>query len=1615
MKIDYISADGIHESEKAALQTIKTQFNQSQFSHKWHGFAGFMMIDKYVKDREIDLVLLTHDRLVMVELKNWSGTVTAMQDHWLQNGNDRGRSAVKVLADKCKILSSKIKKHLIGHARNVWDEYRVVFCGNAGWNQLHEDERRYIVSLDDFLKISTEGGYQKQFGGIKSPNPCDFLSDFTRFFRGPEFKPTVFSYNNFQIEGSVIFAHPDGLYSEYRALKKDDVRHRALLRRWDFSKLAGVADTTDERAAICLRENRALGYVHSQNEELDSILLQPLSYPTRDDVTSDFCELYKFPSKQSRLSEFINRYRDELSLSDRVALVKILLSHFADLHDIGVAHRDIGDHSIWLERPSKIGISGLLAAHFPDVGTVGGLRDAIRAGGISLPEDTAGLGDGASSSPFRRDIFLLGVVVHYLLFLELPNKSDIGVYDWKPAIPDPFEGAYNSWLSRSMDLAPAARFNNAREMLNVLNNIKSRVDSKAGVDFHAFEPFQTDVLPTKIYPIEESVKEERNHLYKSAAHGTSVGVKIWYGLRPDPKKMEDSLAILSFLEKVRLLRTVKSSLIPDVIDFGLSKAGLFIVQEWADGTPVSEVLNTHSTSRDALTTCKSLIDAVQQLHGLTIAHGDLSPDNILISSDGHVMFLDVADLFLGGQHGYTPAYAPPERDVIPLEEQDQFAVAKICLELLNKADQELDLRILMQEIDSCLRRDFDTYRLDRVEAEIRNILEPVVHAIPKFTVQSRRFDGTETLASDNGIYYVSLFEDRRLPDVLSVVITGVRKEISLSIDRENKTFLGVKARPLRHSDFVLAANRSSTQLEAEITLARSYTDDAESLVSALFEIPSIAEAYEEVSGIKVRRPAELTAAASPLSQLSLGDFWREVIRAEEATLPEIEIAGPVIWDLSRESRLRVPYTTAGDPLDYDPDDVIEVYQEINGDLRKVGEINTKDTTESVVVIDKASLQVRRAVGEKLKLRSVQDRASFQRRQSALFRIVEKNSVIPNLIEYFDPSKTPEPMTIDSDPSEEALAKYDVVDDGTVVFSLNSQQRFAFKKLWGTGPVGLLQGPPGTGKTAFIASFIHYAYTRGARNVLLASQSHEAVNNAAEKVLELCHRTEMRLSIVRFGAEGMVSEALRPYHSHAILNQYRELFRSEQRERVGRLAPAFGLTKEFVQEWFDIEFHLGRLAADIERLTNKVTQTTGEYADGTSIKARLSQRSALFSNLCEGKFGVTVEGRPHDTIRLLKGRAVENHAIRSQDALRRLDHAIAISNEWIERLGTLRGNFEEFLAKTRALVCGTCVGLGRTQFGIARNSYDWVIVDEAARATPGELAVAIQSGRRVLLVGDHRQLTPFYSQPVVDHLGAVTKCTDRRELTRSDFERAFESSYGKRVGVMLQTQYRMAPAIGDLVSECFYSAPLLPGRGNPREWFHLLPKQLKSVVTWVDTGTAGPKAFDNRLKNFSYNNRFEAEVVLRILHLLSISEEFIRNLTENSEDQIPIGVIATYAEQKRLIQKRLSEEDWAVGFSNLVKVDTVDSYQGKENRLIILSLTRNNRSYEEGYLQTPERINVSISRAMDRLIIVGAKRMWSEANQDSPLGRVIRFLEEKVDESNYAFLDVDDVIAKRSRV
>jgi len=1612
MKIDLISSDGIHASEKAALERMRQTFNGSEFSQKWQGYAGFMMIDTVYRDREIDLVLLTHDRLIIVELKKWRGRIEPMQDHWLRDGDDMGRSPVKVLADKWKILSSKIQARVNPPAKHVMIDYRVVMCGNADYSAIPDDERRFVLSLDQFLRIAKPGGYVQEFtdkGGIKANQ---HIQAFTAFFRGRDFKASGFSFNNFQIDGEATFQHPDGLYKEYKSVKRDDRRHEALLRRWDFSALTGIADTVDERARIALREHKVLGYIHEQNELLDSVVLQPLSHPTRDDIDADFCELYRLPSRQQRLNEFVQRHGQDLSVSDRLALVKVLLSHFADLHDTGVAHRDVSDHSLWLERPSKVSISGFLTAYFPEAGTVGALRENLRAGKALLPEDSE-IGTGEASDSYRRDVYLLGVAAHHLVFLRLPRQEG-GLFVWEAPSDRDCDPELGAWFSKALEWAPADRFAKARAMLDALNAIPLGRPSVQGMDMRVFEAYRSDVMPVVAYPIQEHLKQGHCHLYKSVVGGTSVSVKVWYGRQPDPKRPEDTHQLQVFLDKARLVKTQPCASLAQVVDFGISNAGTFLVQRWVDGQSLMEAAGAEVTANGLLSLCRQMVKATMHLHGLGLQHGDLHPDNVMVEQ-GAIRFLDAIDMVSGGG-AVAPAYAPVDHEGVSPEQRDCHAVAKMCGEVLDLVRDwsGQDPRPLMQEIQTCLKRELRVYALDRIDDALARLLDPPPPTVgSQVEVCLRQLTTRTPLAGDNGLFHIGVSAEnvrqgKQQPHVV-VSLSGVRKRLVILLKPVTLDFASMRISDLPHSQFVRMASQAVATFAAQVQLMPAPADDASRLLEALEELPEVSAAMvqvrSEILGLEVHPSDDTeedepsTARQTPRTEA----IWRAVLDSEAASLPEVEIAAAVARELAgRRDKLRIPYRKEGEPLDYGSDAKVEALQEINGELVRVGEVDIRETTQSILVLDNPRLRMQTDVGDRIKLRSQQDLSSFRRRRLAVERILARESVLPDLIDCFDPTQCPVPVQLSPAPTEAELDVYNGYDsDGKLVFSLNRQQREAFAKLWSHGPLSLLQGPPGTGKTSFIASFIHYALSHGAQSILLASQSHEAVNNAAERVIDLCHRTNMPLDVVRFGAEGMVSEQLRPHHSASVLQAYRDLFRSEMRHRITALNRNLGLPNVFVEDWFDIEFHLGRMLGEIQRLITKRGQTEADSEAHKALAGRIAQRRERFQAVAAEKFGFRGHAEPAAVIDQLRRQAMSRHAVTSPDAIARLDQVIAMAQEWVDRLGTLRGNFEEFLAKTRSLVCGTCVGLGRSQFGVANNRYDWVIVDEAARATPGELAVAIQSGRRVLLVGDHRQLPPLYTQPVVRKMVADLQWPDRKVLTRSDFERAFESSYGEQVGATLRTQYRMAPPIGALVSACFYPVPLEPGRGAPAPWFAELPERLRSIVTWIDTSDAGRESHD-RYKKPGYDNPFEAREVLELLRSICTSASFMQALVADSaEDEPPIGVICTYAEQERLLQRLLSEQAWATGYRRLIKIDTVDSYQGKENRIIIVSATRNNPNHDQGFVSSRQRINVAISRAMDRLIIVGAARMWRERNQRSPLGQVLAYIEEHRDDESFA--------------
>jgi len=530
-------------------------------------------------------------------------------------------------------------------------------------------------------------------------------------------------------------------------------------------------------------------------------------------------------------------------------------------------------------------------------------------------------------------------------------------------------------------------------------------------------------------------------------------------------------------------------------------------------------------------------------------------------------------------------------------------------------------------------------------------------------------------------------------------ISGVRRRLVLLLKPTTLDFASMRVSDLPHSLFVRMASQAVATFAAQVQLMPAPAYDASRLLEALEALPEVsaamAQVRAEILGLEARPSDDdeedepVTARQAPRTEA----IWRAVLDSEAAALPEVEIAGVVARDIEgRHGKLRIPYRKEGESLDYEADAKVEALQEINGELVRVGEVDIRETTQSILVLDNPRLRMQTDVGDRIKLRSQRDLSSFRRRRLAVERILARESVLPDLIDYFDTTQCPEPLQLSPAPTNAELDVYNSYDgDGRLIFSLNMQQRDAFTKLWSFGPLSLLQGPPGTGKTSFIASFIHYALSHGAQSILLASQSHEAVNNAAERVIDLCHRTDMPLDVVRFGAEGMISEGLRPHHSASVLQAYRDLFRSEMRHRITALNRNLGLPNAFAEDWFDIEFHLGRMLNEIQRLIKKREQAEVGSEAYKALAARIAQRRDRFQSVAGEKFGFRGNAEPAAVIEQLRRQAMSRHAVTSPNAIARLDQVIAMAQEWVDRLGTLRGNFEEFLAKTRSLVCGTCVG------------------------------------------------------------------------------------------------------------------------------------------------------------------------------------------------------------------------------------------------------------------------------------------------------------------------------------
>src|SRR3546814_388755 len=323
----------------------------------------------------------------------------------------------------------------------------------------------------------------------------------------------------------------------------------------------------------------------------------------------------------------------------------------------------------------------------------------------------------------------------------------------------------------------------------------------------------------------------------------------------------------------------------------------------------------------------------------------------------------------------------------------------------------------------------------------------------------------------------------------------------------------------------------------------------------------------------------IAAAPAPTGNVDVGRLWQALIEAEGELVTYGQVSEDSGYDRSA-GRHKAHFDLLSGSFDFNRNDLVSVEREDrHGNWRPIGHLDLQRSKPDFIFIESYRPYQRGGAslveqGEELRFRSWMEQKSLDRRQSAVKRIVGRASRTRDLIQILDPRTPAIPrMLVDRIPAERLKEQY----------GLNDRQADALSAVLATRPLALTQGPPGTGKTVFIAALVHAALTYGlARNVLLASQAHEAVNNAAEAVLKLFAKTGDAPSILRVGNEGVVSDRLLPFHVERVEKLQKDRFRAELRERLSVAARALGIPDALATQLAQIEHAIRPVATRIER-------------------------------------------------------------------------------------------------------------------------------------------------------------------------------------------------------------------------------------------------------------------------------------------------------------------------------------------------------------------------------------------------------------------------------------------------
>lgn len=990
--------------------------------------------------------------------------------------------------------------------------------------------------------------------------------------------------------------------------------------------------------------------------------------------------------------------------------------------------------------------------------------------------------------------------------------------------------------------------------------------------------------------------------------------------------IEDRFVIIKFLEKkdgdfvvselfrreVRSLQNIDSKYVIRLLDSGEEECFYYIVMEQLSGsTTLEKYIQEKSDSlhiNEQLQIFRKILLGIEGSHAIGVFHRDLNPTNILIGED-QLKIIDfgiskikkfIYEEKLTVSNHYTLGYASPEQlngdsvgsasDIYSLgailffiftneipstifeNRMSKLAASSISTDILN---------IIRKCTEPVIENRYKSIRsiindLDIVVAKEQAINEKIYISLNS-TVVEQLFAMAKILYQRTDIAHNYVLKNLKEPYVYlggrsdNFVLIGDLLKFYCEFNI-NKSIIFIKScEKIDGYSHLQRERKKAVRINATI-----YVSDSEDYGRSEYLSDLVHQVNNEAEAFKTQQQKRS-------SEMKLMELWDNTINAQDKLIQKKANIGEYheLSYIPESNIIKMTVSVLDSYEKLEQGNELAVRKKRTSQLLRLGtieDVNTEEGIISLIPTEGFDLEDYAPMGP-LGIDVSGNKVHNDRFKRALDNLKYRKSENKRLLDVlinpneakFDKQKKIEPINTDIDSTN-----LDIVEKALVARD-----------------IFLIQGPPGTGKTTVIEEIVNQIMLKDKKaKVLIASQSHVAVDNILEKLAEKYDRNQ----IIRLGNSSKIAE-------------------SSENNKV----------REQTKGWTEsIKDQSIKFAKPL--LTNIANPNEFPFMDIFSDEINLHNSSQSSSSFKVKRY-----------LEELTNKQLKEYSI--------------ILKDWYKKLNS-QEQFDDLLVSRANIVCSTCTGAANLGW-VTNNTFNYVIIDEAAKSTLPEVLIPMVRGEKIILVGDHKQLPPIVNN--IEDEGTMDK-----NLEKSLFEELFGKTSNPNIAVSLSKQFRMHPNIAGMIKSVFYtendleSAVKVSNRPNFSRWSD------KSIV-WLSTSSLAQRR-ETESDTKAYSNIYEAQIIKTELENLNASYA-------KEGRKASVGVISGYNGQKSLLRKIIKPE--STFWSSLeISIENVDAYQGTEVDIVFYSVVRSNSNRKIGFLKDNRRLNVSLSRAKSLLIIVG---------------------------------------------